>query len=146
MMAKKIVFYLMCCALFLSVFGCASRRTVGNSANVDITTDKWVLVSVRADVQDDFISPKLDPMPTLQIDKEGVYSGNDGCNNFRGSLTFTGDSIHFFSAVSTLRACLDNQGVDGLLRAVFEQTNSYSIEKDQLVLKKDGEALAIYKR
>lgn len=145
-MANKIMFYLVGCAFFLNMFGCASRHTGSNSANADITTTQWKLVSVRADTQTDFLSPTLTPMPTLQVDNEGSYSGNDGCNSFRGSVTITGDSIHFFSAVSTLRACLDNQGVDALLRVMFEQTNNYSIEKDQLILKKDKETLAIYKR
>lgn len=141
---KKATFYFLCCISVFIVCGCVSKRAAGNTANLVISEREWILVSVRADVQDDFLFPKLEHMPTLWIDKEDLYRGYDSCNNFGGNLTIVGDSIRFAPAVSTLKGCLDNEGVDNLLRMAFEQINNFSIEKNQLYLKKDSKSLIIY--
>lgn len=142
---KKISLYITCMLLLLVIYGCASKRAAG-AATADLMANEWVLVSLRADVHSDFVSPTLERMPVLRFDKADTYSGNDGCNGFQGDLTITGDAIHFAPGISTLRACLDIQGVDGLLRQVFEQTTHFSIEKNQLQLKKGTETLAVFKK
>lgn len=141
---KKTVFYFLYSFSVFMICGCVSKQASGNTASLNITEREWILVSVRADIQHNFLFPKLEHIPTLRIEKDDLYRGYDGCNNFEGNLIIVGDSIRFAPAVSMLKGCLDNDGVDNLLRTAFEQINNYSIEKNQLHLKKDSESLIIF--
>ncbi|MDR2920581.1 MAG: META domain-containing protein [Tannerella sp.] len=147
---KKIGLYFTFLALFWGLNSCVSQRSNKSHVAVDkeavLTTGEWLLVSVRNDIQGNVKYPSPDRLPTLQVDKDGKYSGYDGCNNFHGNCTFSGDSIVFKSAISTLKACLDEQLVDDLLRSAFEEITNYSVEGNQLILKKHSESFIIYKR
>lgn len=144
---NKTACYLVLCSLFILLAnGCASKRISDHTTNSDITTGEWILVSVRASIRHDFLSPELEYMPTLKIGDNGTYSGFDSCNRFSGKLVLGNDSIKFFPAISTLKACLDNFDVDNLLRTAFELVDNYSIKGDKLYLKKDSESMIIYRR
>lgn len=146
---KKIGLYFAFFALFWGLNGCVSQRSK-NHVPVDkeavLTTGKWLLVSVRDGSQGNIEYPGPNSVPTLQLDKEGKYSGYDGCNNFHGNCTFSGDSIVFESAISTLKACLDEQLLDDLLRSALEEITNYSVEGNQLILKKHSESFIIFRR
>jgi len=144
---NKIVFYIIGNFLILLlVTGCVSKRVVNNATDLDIASGEWTLISLRTNSHDDFLFPKLERMPTLKVDRKGAsYGGYDSCNNFSGIIELKNDSIKFTAAISTLRGCMDNLGVDNLLRTAFEQINNYSINNKELHLKKDSVSMIIYK-
>lgn len=146
---KNIGLYVAFFALFWGLNSCVSQRSESQmpvNKETVLTAGKWQLVSVRNSIQGNIKYPEPDRVPTLQIDNDGKYSGYDGCNNFHGKCTFSRDSIAFESGISTLKACLDEKLVDDLLRSAFKEITNYSVEGNQLILKKHSEPFIIYRR
>lgn len=81
--------------------------------------------------------------PTLQIDAAGSkYSGNDGCNLMRGTVSVEGSKIRLNAGMSTRMACpgdASKQYMDALLAA-----DSYQLEGKKLTLLSGGKATLVY--
>jgi heat shock protein HslJ len=76
-------------------------------------------------------------VPTLSFGAaDGRASGNGGCNQFSGTYTQEGASLHFGPLVSTRRACVDEAGnaqETAYLRAL-ESVTRYSATAELLIL------------
>lgn len=70
------------------------------------------------------------------------YGGYSGCNMFGGEFELKGKSLHFSNALSTKRACMPGMKTENAVFRMLEATNSYSLEGDKLLLKKDETVLA----
>ncbi len=67
--------------------------------------------------------------PSLTIESDGTFHGNDGCNDMSGKGTISGDTFTFGPFASTLKAC---EGVTPWLNLAH-------------TAKVDGDTLTVYK-
>ncbi len=110
----------------------------------DITAKEWILVSVKSKDGLSNLTPSNDSYPTLLI-SEGRASGSAGCNRFMGSVTVDGNSLKFDKMATTMMLCQDGMDLEEAVLNIFGQANSYTVEKGNLLLKKDAEVLAVFK-
>jgi len=82
-------------------------------------------------------TPPAKPEILLQLDGNGHFSGNDGCNLLGGVYTLGGDcQIKFDSIRSTLMFCADSlaQKQTGAFNNLFRNVSTYEVSDGQLKL------------
>jgi heat shock protein HslJ len=73
--------------------------------------------------------------PFLAISDDGTFTGNDGCNDFEGTGTVSGDTFEFGPFATIQQAC---EGVDPWLNIAV----TASVDGDTLtVYKRDGDPI-----
>lgn len=77
---------------------------------------------------------------------ENGLGGRGACNSLLGQYA-TGDksALRFSALGSTKMLCPHNEDLEMKMIQILSQTTHYSIEGDELVLKRNGEVLAVFK-
>lgn len=77
---------------------------------------------------------------------ENGLGGRGACNSLLGQYA-TGDKsdLRFSALGSTKMLCPHNEDLEMKMIQILSQTTHYSIEGDELVLKRNGEVLAVFK-
>jgi heat shock protein HslJ len=122
----------------VALASCGVSNTMQPAANMSLDNTQWKLAALGNDP----VAPA--PSVTLRFGPGGIVSGSDGCNNYRGTYTTTGDNISIKLGPSTLMACPDP--VMKQAQAFSQALNNarkYSATKAELLLKDDkGATLA----
>jgi heat shock protein HslJ len=82
---------------------------------------------------------------TAEFGKDGILSGNSGCNTYTGSYKVTGNQITIGPLASTMMACSDPEGVmeqEAQYLAALQSAATYQIEGSVLQLRTKDDALA----
>jgi heat shock protein HslJ len=83
---------------------------------------------------------------TMTFGDDGTISGNSGCNTFSGQYSLNGQSITISPLASTMRACIEPEGIaeqETAFMAALEQAVEWFIQGDQLSLRTAENTLAI---
>lgn len=80
---------------------------------------------------------------TLELSSMGNVSGNAGCNNYGGTYTTSGKSIHFMNMYATEKAC-DNMEMETAYLKALGKADSYKISGGKLKLYGSGSLLAVF--
>jgi len=91
---------------------------------------KWILHGIQGNL----VSPG-NPLPTIEFKlSEMRVFGNNGCNNYSGSIeNITSDTIAFGPIMSTRKMCVEMAVPDSFDLALYNSVN-YKVEDDSLVL------------
>ena len=86
------------------------------------------------------------PADEFNIINENGLGGRGACNSLLGQYA-TGDksALRFSALGSTKMLCPHNEDLEMKMIQILSQTTHYSIEGDELVLKRNGEVLAVFK-
>ncbi|WP_136480405.1 DUF4377 domain-containing protein [Cognatitamlana onchidii] len=105
--------------------------------------DIWVLDKLEVQSASDV----FDRLPVLEININAKsYLGNDGCNNYSGTLETLNDSqIGFGLAISTKMAC-PNDSWSFKYMELLMKSNTYKVEKGKLFVFQDEEVLLVFKK
>jgi heat shock protein HslJ len=72
---------------------------------------------------------------TLRFDADTARVGGfSGCNQFGGSYTIAGDSLHFGPLAMTRMACTEGMELESVLSAALQATQRYELSTTQLKL------------
>lgn len=83
------------------------------------------------------------PPGAFLVIRAGEFTADDGCNEFTGRASVTGDSVRFDPGVTTDKACPDGSGTERI-RAVLEGTVHWEINRGHLSLEHpSGAGLAL---
>ena len=92
------------------------------------------------------VTPPEDHDATIAFLKDSQIAGDTGCNRFFGNFTATDDKLEFNNIGSTRMMCPQMQFESAFL-STMENTASYNVSKDQLVLKDSlGNVIALLKK
>ena len=107
-------------------------------------TGKWQIMLVGETIID---AKQFDgKQPVLIIDvSEGTYAGNDGCNSFKGKVSFKEDKIIFGPTAGTLMACPNMEVSGKIMNSINEKSLNYSMA-DQLILYEGNKKAMVLKR
>jgi putative lipoprotein len=81
---------------------------------------------------------------TLMFNNDGTLNGFDGCNNYNGGYTLTGQTTEFGKTItigpiaSTKMYCADTADLESKYLASLQQTKTYSITNNQMLLRGAG--------
>jgi putative lipoprotein len=81
---------------------------------------------------------------TLIFNSDGTLSGFDGCNNYNGGYTLTGQTTEFGKTIAigplavTQKFCADTADFESKYIASLEQTKTYSITNNKMLLRGAG--------
>ena len=81
---------------------------------------------------------------TLVFNSDGTLSGFDGCNNYNGGYTLTGQTTEFGKTITisplavTEKFCGDTGDFESKYIASLEQTKTYSITNNKMLLRGAG--------
>ncbi len=81
--------------------------------------------------------------------ENGEISGNAGCNSYFGNYAVKGREIQFGPIAMTEMACLDPDGAmeqEQAYLALLAEIDSFSVEGDQLILRKDGQEQLVFQK
>ncbi len=106
-----------------------SEVSTPETGNLNLVGTHWKLIIL----QDTEISA-VQRTPYLRLDADSRLSGSDGCNDFMGSYTLTGDSLSFGDLGSTKMACPDQMKLAGTLTQALQNTRKFELHADQLAL------------
>lgn len=112
-----------------------------------IINGKWELTFFMSDTLSIHIDrPEFAPNLEINISERKVF-GQDGCNNFTGSISeFDAEIISCISIVSTKKICPDNQ-LDDVIANTLTLVNKWKVEDSILsLLNSEGEALMKFKK
>ncbi len=119
--------------------GQAAKNVSGD--DVPLFGRKWMLTEVSG-------AAVKTTKPYIEFDREAKrFSGDGGCNRISGDFEVDGTNLKFSRAVSTRRACLDNevQQVETNFLKGLEKTTSFQIQDDILRLYADGDPILTFK-
>ena len=92
------------------------------------------------------MAPPEEHNATIAFLKDSQMAGDTGCNRFFGNFTASDNSLEFNNVGSTRMMCPQMQFENAFLSTI-ENTASYNISKDQLVLKDSlGNIIALLKK
>lgn len=122
------------------------KATNGSPAAVRLEDKKWILESIRENKPG-----KTSETAFLVFDSaKGSAGGNTGCNVFGGSYKAEGSNVKFTEIISTMRACIEDDGMnvergflDGLQNAdryVIKEGKLYLYHGETLLLSFRGES------
>lgn len=92
------------------------------------------------------VSPITGTNLTMTFGDDGTISGNSGCNTFTGQYNLSGQNITISALASTLRACIEPEGVaeqETAFLTALGQAVEWFIQGDQLSLRTAQDALAV---
>ncbi len=110
--------------------GCFSASKVGSKNGNQLTRANWMFKSLigRGSATETSIS--------LRFDEQNVMNGSDGCNYYRGGISFSGSTVHINGNIVTTRKVCKGplaSRVNAYIKAL-ERVNSFVIKDDHLVL------------
>lgn len=92
------------------------------------------------------VSPLAETNLTMTFGDDGTISGNSGCNTFTGQYSLSGQNITISALASTMRACIEPEGIaeqETAFLAALGQAVEWFIQGDQLSLRTAEDALAV---
>jgi heat shock protein HslJ len=114
-----------------------SKKKAAMAQNMPLTETKWVLTHVKGES-----IPKSFITPYIVFGKDGVYTGNLGCNTFFGNYTYRKDRIKMEYEGATKRLCQKMKVEKLFMQGLHADFKKYEIRKDTLFLKDaNGEVL-----
>jgi heat shock protein HslJ len=81
---------------------------------------------------------------TLKFNNDGTLSGFSGCNNYNGRYNLTGQTTEFGKTItigpfaSTAMYCADTADLESKYLASLQQTKTYSITNNKMLLRGAG--------
>lgn len=161
----KSLLFLACAILFLGILaaGCTSPAPVSTPATTVPTPVPTTIVTVATPpppVMDPVLTgtwsykgamyasgagktPEISNIQTITItfNNDGSFAGFAGCNNYNGRYTLTGQTTEFgkiisFSPIaSTKMYCADTSNSEDTYLKVLQQTVTYSITNNKMLLR-----------
>jgi len=130
--------------VWLITFGLiiSSCSVFGGTPPDELDGTKWDLLFIRKS------APISNRKITLQFE-DGQVRGSSGCNTYFGEYQLKGNDISFGQLASTEMACLDPDGImeqEQDYLSFLSEVVAYSVESDQLILKKAGQDQLIFVR
>jgi heat shock protein HslJ len=92
------------------------------------------------------VSPITGTNLTITFGDDGTISGNSGCNTYSGQYTLSGQSITISPLASTMRACIEPEGVaeqETAFLASLQQATVWNLQGNQMSLRNAQDALAV---
>lgn len=83
---------------------------------------------------------------TMTFGDDGTISGNSGCNSFSGQYSLSGQSLTISPLATTMRACIEPEGVDTQETAfltALQQATMWQLQGSQLFLRNAEDAIAV---
>jgi len=110
----------------------------------------WILTSMATGED----SPVIAPTTTIRltIRPDGMLTGHGGCNSYSGSYalqgttTLYGRSIAIGPVLSTLMYCRETSEQEGTYFQILQDTSSYAIDDDHLILRTNARTYLILQR
>ena len=160
----KSLLFLICAVLFLGILvaGCTTAPapvpTPATTAPTPVPTTV-VTVATTAPLTDPSLTGNWNfkgatiagSMPvipnvqiTLKFNNDGTLSGFSGCNNYNGGYTLTGQTTEFGKTitigplVSTKMYCADTADLESKYLANLQNTKTYSITNNKMLLRGSG--------
>ena len=112
--------------------GAAKSSDDDNNSVVRLENRKWVLESIK-----NRRLPKVEITPFINFDKSKMSAGgNTGCNVFGGSYSTTRETIAITNVISTMRACIEGEGmnVEREFKNALENANRFEVAGNKLNL------------
>lgn len=73
---------------------------------------------------------------TLEIEKDGAFSGTSGCNNIFGTMTIEGDKVDLGAVGQTMMACPDEMmTLENKYTQALNDVDAGDVDGDKLVLR-----------
>jgi heat shock protein HslJ len=117
--------------LVLKFKGAAKSNDEDNST-ARLENRKWVLETIK-----NRRLPKVEVQPFISFDKSKMSAGgNTGCNVFGGKYSVTRETIAITDLISTMRACIENEGmnVEREFTGALRDANRFEISGSRLNL------------
>ena len=111
---------------------------------------KWSLTSMATGEDSPIITPTTGINLTIRADE--TLTGNGGCNSYSGpymvpgTATLYGRSITIGPVVSTLMYCRLTSEQEGTYFQILQDTSSYAIDNDHLILRTNAKTYLIFQR
>ncbi len=141
-MRKMYNFILLPFALLL--LGCTSSKRIGVNTQ-KLLGIEWKLMYVKSAQSSNLLIPTGDKVPTLTFTPDGKSAfGKSGCNHFTGDVKWNGGKLRFGAITGTKMFCKDGMEIENALLKTFQETSGYELDKENLLLKKQGEVLATF--
>jgi heat shock protein HslJ len=108
--------------------------------------DIWAVTAIQGEPVDMHQKRQKDPLIEISLSAMSVM-GNDGCNNFNGTISKFGDGVVEFGPIAvTRKMCLD-MSVPNKFNSAIQQVRKYRLEPGRLVfLDTDGNELIACKK
>ncbi|OJX37899.1 MAG: hypothetical protein BGO78_07580 [Chloroflexi bacterium 44-23] len=113
--------------------------------NTDLSGTSWLVTGFN-NGKGAVTSTIIDSELTLAFNEKGAVSGNAGCNTFSGSYTLAGNKITFSNMASTLKACLEPEGLmeqETEFLTALSTVDTYRVEGSQLEMRTADGAIAL---
>lgn len=156
----QIPFVLFC---FLFIVACTSTRTTQkNNAEAKLEKDSveyydaevqirqkdftnalsgnWVVNTMKRQAR---IDEETLTNVSLQMNRDGTFTGKGGCNNIRGTYVLKGSSIKFSNIISTKMACANLEQETAFLQLLEGTVSAFSVTGNQLLLR-DGSSNILF--
>jgi heat shock protein HslJ len=110
----------------------------------------WILTSMATGEDSPVITPTTTINLTIRADE--TLTGHGGCNSYsgpytvQGSTTPYGRSIAIGPVVSTLMYCRETLEQEGTDFRILQDTSSYAIDDDHLILRTNARTYLIFQR
>jgi heat shock protein HslJ len=110
----------------------------------------WILTSMATGEDSPVITPTTTINLTIRADE--TLTGHGGCNSYSGpyavqsTSTLYGRSIAIGPVVSTLKYCRDTSEQEGTYFQILQDTSSYAIDNDHLILRTNARTYLIFQR
>lgn len=133
----KIVRIVTIAALALLLASCCACRK-GSKNDKPLAGTKWTLIEMAG-------KPVIagEGYHITFDDKENRFHGVGDCNRISGAYSLKPDGKIALSSVISTRMMCPNQAQEGAFLQTLEQADSYRIDKDLMLLLRNGEILAI---
>ncbi len=126
-----------CCILTMWMVSCKTAKE-----SVSLTGVKWVAESLNGK-EVKFKEGMSEVFITLEAKDKKVF-GRAGCNRFFGAYELNEAQLSFSGMGATKMACPD-MDIETTFFKVLEDTKSFVIKNDKLMLKDDNNVIAVFK-
>jgi len=117
----------------LLVMSCSSSNV--KSGDVDLTANKWEVVSIAGKTLS--AEEIKSGIPFVSFGRDGAFTGNTGCNTFRGNYKLDKDKLSLDPGSMTQMFCIDSPEMNFL--SAVQKTSGYKYVNNELILT-DGSA------
>jgi len=131
-MNTKNKLYLLMILIGLLAASCSALNPAGAK---ELNGTEWQLLYIRK-------STPIAGRPITISFEDGQVNGSSGCNSYFGEYSVKANEISFGPLASTEMACMDPEGImdqEYEYLTFLSEVVTYSIEGDQLILKKKGQ-------
>jgi heat shock protein HslJ len=110
----------------------------------------WILTSMATGEDSLIIMPTTTINLTIRAGETLI--GHGGCNSYsgpyavQGTTTLYGRSIAIGPVVSTLKYCRETSEQEGTYFQILQDTSSYAIDNDNLILRTNARTYLIFQR